>query len=59
MSVSNATTQVGFVGLGIMGHSMAGHLLDADHALAVFNRSRGKADALLGKGAGGTRTPVT
>lgn len=51
MSVSNATTQVGFVGLGIMGRSMAEHVLDAGYALHVFNRSRGKADALVAKGA--------
>jgi 3-hydroxyisobutyrate dehydrogenase len=51
MSVSKATTQVGFVGLGIMGRSMAEHVLDAGYALHVFNRSRGKADALVAKGA--------
>ena len=51
MSVSKEKTKIGFVGLGIMGHSMAGHLLDAGFALHVFNRSRGKADALVAKGA--------
>jgi 3-hydroxyisobutyrate dehydrogenase len=51
MNVSKATTQVGFVGLGIMGGSMAGHVLDAGYALRVFNRSRGRADQLVAKGA--------
>jgi 3-hydroxyisobutyrate dehydrogenase len=51
MSVSKERTKVGFVGLGIMGHSMAGHVLDAGYALHVFNRSRGKADDLVAKGA--------
>ncbi|HUH94570.1 MAG TPA: NAD(P)-dependent oxidoreductase [Casimicrobiaceae bacterium] len=51
MSVSKESTNVGFVGLGIMGHSMAGHVLDAGFALHLFNRSRGKAEALVAKGA--------
>ncbi|HEX8012801.1 MAG TPA: NAD(P)-dependent oxidoreductase [Casimicrobiaceae bacterium] len=51
MGISTEKTKVGFVGLGIMGHSMAGHVLDAGFAMHVFNRSRGKADALVAKGA--------
>ena len=31
--------KVGFVGLGIMGRPMAGHLIDAGHELSLFNRS--------------------
>lgn len=42
---------VGFIGTGIMGASMAGHLLDAGHALHVFNRTRSKAEFLLARGA--------
>ena len=42
---------IGFIGLGIMGRSMAGHLLAAGHSLHVFNRSRDKADELVAKGA--------
>lgn len=52
------TTAVGFVGLGIMGRSMAGHLLAAGHPLAVYNRSRGKADELLARGAVWRDTPA-
>ena len=43
--------QVGFIGLGIMGRSMAGHLLGGGHTLHVFNRSKAKADQLVGQGA--------
>ena len=43
--------QVGFVGLGIMGRSMASHLLKGGHTLHVFNRSRPKADELVAQGA--------
>jgi 3-hydroxyisobutyrate dehydrogenase len=42
---------VGFVGTGIMGRSMAGHLLVAGHELHVFNRTREKAEPLLAAGA--------
>ena len=51
MSASKAITDVGFVGLGIMGRSMAAHLLDAGYALHVFNRTRGRADPLVARGA--------
>jgi 3-hydroxyisobutyrate dehydrogenase len=43
--------KIGFIGLGIMGSSMAGHLLAAGYELNVFNRSRSKADELVAKGA--------
>jgi 3-hydroxyisobutyrate dehydrogenase len=42
---------VGFIGTGVMGSSMAGHLLDAGHPVYVYNRSRGKAEPLLARGA--------
>jgi 3-hydroxyisobutyrate dehydrogenase len=51
MATSPQTIKLGFIGLGIMGQSMAGHLLAAGHELHVFNRSRAKAEALIGKGA--------
>lgn len=43
--------QIGFIGLGIMGRSMAGHLQRAGHRLHLYNRSRGGAEALLAEGA--------
>jgi 3-hydroxyisobutyrate dehydrogenase len=46
-----AETTVGFVGTGVMGASMAGHLLDAGFRLRVHNRTKGKADDLLSRGA--------
>lgn len=46
-----SSTRVGFIGLGIMGQSMASHLLAAGHPLAVYNRSPEKAKALIDKGA--------
>lgn len=43
--------RVGFVGLGIMGGPMAGHLLSAGHDLTVFNRTPARCDPLLERGA--------
>jgi 3-hydroxyisobutyrate dehydrogenase len=42
---------IAFIGTGVMGRSMAGHLLKAGHPLHVFNRTREKAQALLDSGA--------
>ena len=42
---------IGFVGIGVMGRSMAGHLLVAGHPLHVYNRTKAKAQELLDKGA--------
>ena len=40
-----------FIGLGKMGIGMARNLLRAGHTVAVYNRSREKAEALAGEGA--------
>jgi 3-hydroxyisobutyrate dehydrogenase len=37
--------KVGFIGLGVMGAPMAGHLAAAGHEVTVFNRSAAKAEA--------------
>ena len=37
--------RIGFVGLGVMGAPMAGHLVSAGHEVAGFNRSPAKAQA--------------
>jgi len=42
---------VGFIGLGHMGQAMARNLLKAGHRLTVYNRTRGKAEALASEGA--------
>lgn len=43
--------EIGFIGTGIMGRNMAGHLLDAGFSLHLFNRSRDKAADLIARGA--------
>jgi 3-hydroxyisobutyrate dehydrogenase len=55
--VTPGTTRVGWIGTGVMGSSMCGHLLDAGFAATVFNRTRSKADQLIGKGAAWADSP--
>jgi 3-hydroxyisobutyrate dehydrogenase len=42
--------KVGWIGLGVMGFSMANHLLDKGLSLSVYSRTKEKADPLLEKG---------
>lgn len=44
-------TFIGFVGLGIMGKPMAGHLMAAGHTVNVYNRSPRAVEELTAKGA--------
>ena len=44
-------TTIGFVGLGLMGSVMARRLLEMNHRLIVWNRTRSKADDVLQAGA--------
>ena len=43
--------KIAFIGTGVMGQSMAGHLLDAGHELVVYNRTKSKAQSLVDRGA--------
>jgi 3-hydroxyisobutyrate dehydrogenase len=42
--------RIGFVGLGVMGGRVAKRLMDAGHELTGYNRTRSKADWLVGDG---------
>jgi 2-hydroxy-3-oxopropionate reductase len=50
--------QIGFIGIGVMGRPMAGHLLAAGHRLTVNNRSRVAAYELVAAGAEMRNTPA-
>jgi 3-hydroxyisobutyrate dehydrogenase-like beta-hydroxyacid dehydrogenase len=50
--------RLAFIGLGIMGGPMAGHLLAAGHSLVVNTRTRSRADDLLARGAKWADTPA-
>ncbi|PDD71624.1 NAD(P)-dependent oxidoreductase [Listeria monocytogenes] len=49
--------KIGFVGTGVMGSSMAGHLLEAGYEVLVYTRTKSKAEDLLDKGALWVETP--
>ncbi len=51
MTVSPETTTIAFIGTGVMGASMAGHLMDAGYPVVVFNRTRVRAQTLEERGA--------
>jgi len=51
ITIKPETTVIGFVGLGVMGTSMAGHLLDAGYPLHVYTRTRSSAADLINRGA--------
>ncbi len=51
--------KVAFLGLGVMGHPMAGHLARAGHSVTVYNRTLAKADDwVAGYGGRSTTTPA-
>ncbi len=50
--------KIGWIGTGVMGASMAGHLQAAGHELYIFNRTRGKAEPLLKNGAHWCESPA-
>lgn len=51
-------TLVGFIGLGVMGRSMAGHVLHAGYDLTVFNRTKARADDLVRESATWADSPA-
>jgi len=55
--VAPGKTRIGFIGTGVMGRSMCGHLIDAGFSATVFNRTKDKAGPLLEKGAAWADSP--
>src|SRR5262245_9469407 len=55
--VAPGTTRLGWIGTGVMGQSMCSHLLAKGFAVTVYNRSQGKAQSLLDKGASWGASP--
>lgn len=49
---------IAFIGTGIMGAPIAGHLMDAGYHLTVFNRTKDKAASLLARGATWADSPA-
>ena len=49
---------VGFIGLGVMGKPMAGHLVKAGYQVVVHNRSLGSVQELVAQGARAANSPA-
>ena len=56
-AVEPGKTKIGWIGTGVMGSSMVGHLMSAGFPATVYNRSKCKAEPLLAKGAQWGDTP--
>ncbi len=51
MQISPEKTRIGWIGTGVMGRSMCGHLIGAGYQVTVFNRTKAKAAELIERGA--------
>jgi 3-hydroxyisobutyrate dehydrogenase len=50
--------RIGWIGTGVMGSSMCGHVLDAGHQVTVYTRTRERAQPLLDRGAAWAGSPA-
>jgi 3-hydroxyisobutyrate dehydrogenase len=50
-------TRIGWIGTGVMGASMCGHLMRAGFSVSVFNRTKSKAEGLIRAGAAWADSP--
>jgi 3-hydroxyisobutyrate dehydrogenase len=57
LSISPGKTRIGWIGTGVMGSSMCGHLMAKGFTATVYNRTKDKAKGLLDKGAKWGETP--
>jgi 3-hydroxyisobutyrate dehydrogenase len=51
LPIAPEQTRIGWIGTGVMGSSMCGHLIAAGFEAMVYNRSKSKAESLLARGA--------
>ena len=58
MIVEPGKTRIGWIGLGVMGHSMCTHLINSGFSTTVFTRTKAKASELLEKGAEWKDSPL-
>jgi 3-hydroxyisobutyrate dehydrogenase len=58
VAASPRTTRIGWIGTGVMGASMCGHLLQGGYPVTVTTRTRARADELTAAGAAWVETPA-
>jgi 3-hydroxyisobutyrate dehydrogenase len=51
LTMEPGRTRLGWIGTGVMGSSMCGHLMARGFAMTIFSRTRAKAEPLLARGA--------
>jgi 3-hydroxyisobutyrate dehydrogenase len=56
-TVAPGKTRLGWIGTGVMGRSMCGHLIDRGFTMTVNSRTKAKAEQLLAKGAKWANSP--
>jgi 3-hydroxyisobutyrate dehydrogenase len=59
LAIVPGITRVGWIGTGVMGSSMVGHLMTAGYPATVYTRSPAKAEALIARGAKWAASPQT
>jgi len=57
LEISPNKTHLGWLGTGVMGRSMCGHLLAAGYSVTLFTRTKSKADELVARGARWAASP--
>lgn len=57
LKIAPGSTRIGWIGTGVMGSSMCGHLLSAGFSGTVFSRTKSKAQNLLDQGAAWADSP--
>ena len=56
-TIAPGETRIGWIGTGVMGHSMCGHLIDKGFSATVYSRTQSKAQPLVDKGAAWADSP--
>ena len=58
MKITPEATRIGWIGTGVMGSSMCGHLIQAGYSATVYNRTQKRAQTLLDAGAQWADSPI-
>lgn len=56
-NIAPGSTKIGWIGTGVMGSSMCGHLIDAGFSATAYSRTKSKAQGLIDKGAAWADSP--
>lgn len=56
-AIKPGETKVGWIGTGVMGRSMVGHLMEAGYEATIYSRTKSKAEDLIGRGADWADSP--